>query len=132
MTRASATSTTSARCPHPASRRAIRSAPLAYQTDGDRLILIAANIGATRSPDWYHNLVAHPRVTVEIGTETLPATATIVEGEAREHFLARARASWAEAIEVWPELADLPAEEERRIPVIALALMRAEPGSSAG
>ncbi|MBA2447345.1 MAG: nitroreductase family deazaflavin-dependent oxidoreductase [Chloroflexi bacterium] len=87
--------------------------PLAYQTDDDRLIVIAANVGATRWPDWYHNLVAHPRVTVEMGNEAVSAVATIVEGEARERFLARARASLAEAMEVWPELADMPAEMER-------------------
>lgn len=97
--------------------------PLAYQTDADRLIVIAANVGATRWPDWYHNLVAHPRLTVEMGNETVSAVATIVEGEARERFLARARASLAEAMEVWPELADMPAEMERQIPVIALTLM---------
>jgi hypothetical protein len=66
--------------------------------------------------------VAQPRVTVEIGTETVPAVATVFEGEAREPFMARARAFLAEAPEVWPELADMPAKDERQIPVIALTL----------
>ena len=69
--------------------------PLGYQTDGDRLIVIAANIGATKNPDWYYHLVAHPQVTVEIGQETFSAIATIVVGEERERFLARGREAWA-------------------------------------
>lgn len=99
--------------------------PLGYQTDRDRLIVIAANIGATKNPDWYYNLVAHPQVTVEIGQETFSAIATIVEGEERERFLARGREAWAQARERWPELEldDVPAETTRRIPVIALQRM---------
>lgn len=102
--------------------------PLAYQRDGDRLIVIGANVGATKNPDWYHNLVAHPQVTGEIGEETLSAVAISVEGAEREQFLATARASWAEAREHWPELPEMPAETERRIPVIALTVMRADRG----
>jgi deazaflavin-dependent oxidoreductase (nitroreductase family) len=87
--------------------------------------VIAANIGATKNPDWYYNLVAHPQVTVEIGQETFSAIATIVEGEERERFLARGREAWAQARECWPELEldDVPAETTRRIPVIALQRM---------
>ena len=96
--------------------------PLGYQTDGDRLIVIAANISATKHPDWYYNLVAHPQVTVEIGQETFSAIATIVEGEERERYLTRGREAWAQVRSRWPELelADVPAETTRRIPVIAL------------
>jgi deazaflavin-dependent oxidoreductase (nitroreductase family) len=96
--------------------------PLSYQTEGSRMIVIAANIGATKQPDWYYNLLAHPQVTVEIGQETFPATTTIVEGEERERILARGRAAWAEAKKRNPELelADMPEETTRRVPVIAL------------
>lgn len=94
--------------------------PLGYQTDGDRLIVIAANIGAKKNPDWYYNLVAHPQVTVEIGQEIFSALATIVEGEERERFLARGREAWAQVRKGWVELEDVPAETTRRVPVIAL------------
>jgi deazaflavin-dependent oxidoreductase (nitroreductase family) len=96
--------------------------PLGYQVEGTRLIVIAANIGATKHPDWYYNLVAHPQVTVEIGQETFSAIATIMEGEERESFLARGREAWAQERSRWPELEldDVPAETTRRIPVIAL------------
>lgn len=96
--------------------------PLGYQAESTRLIVIAANIGAMRNPDWYYNLLAHPQVTVEIGQETFSALATIVEGEERERYLARGREAWAKMRLRWPELelADVPAETTRRIPVIAL------------
>ena len=94
--------------------------PLGYQAAGDRLIVIAANIGATKNPDWYYNIVAHPQVTVEIGQETFSALATIVGGEERERFLARGREAWAQERSRWPELDEVPAETTRRIPVIAL------------
>src|SRR5260221_1739977 len=63
--------------------------PLGYQAEGTRLIVIAANISATKNPDWYYNLVAHPQVTVEMEQETFSAIATIVEGEERERILDR-------------------------------------------
>jgi deazaflavin-dependent oxidoreductase (nitroreductase family) len=41
-----------------------RVAPLVYFTDEDRVILIASNYGDTRHPAWYHNVLAHPSVTL--------------------------------------------------------------------
>ncbi len=46
--------------------------PLSYSRDGQRFVIIAANGGAAAHPGWYHNLIAHPEVTVEAGTETFP------------------------------------------------------------
>jgi deazaflavin-dependent oxidoreductase (nitroreductase family) len=34
--------------------------PLAYTTDGERLVIIASKGGTPTNPDWYHNIVAHP------------------------------------------------------------------------
>src|SRR3712207_2971898 len=41
-----------------------RATPLLYVPDGDRLIVIASYGGRDRHPAWYHNLRAHPEVTV--------------------------------------------------------------------
>jgi deazaflavin-dependent oxidoreductase (nitroreductase family) len=57
-----------------------------YVPDGDRLLVIASNAGAPRHPDWYHNLVANPRVTVEANGETYPATAVITHGAERDRL----------------------------------------------
>ena len=53
--------------------------PLNYSTDGDRLVVIASKGGSATHPSWYHNLVAHPEVTIEVGTETLQARAVPAE-----------------------------------------------------
>jgi deazaflavin-dependent oxidoreductase (nitroreductase family) len=95
-------------------------APLAFRTDGDRMLVVAANVGAERNPDWYYNLVAHPEVTVEVGAETMLAEATIVEGDLRDRVLAEGQKAWSEAVERYPELPPMPEEEARHYPVIAL------------
>src|SRR5437764_13135299 len=57
--------------------------PLVYLPDGERLLIFASKGGAPSSPDWYHNLVANPTVTVEVGSDTYEATAREVTGEER-------------------------------------------------
>ena len=47
-----------------------RTTPVMYLADGDRLLVFATKAGAPTNPAWYHNLLAHPEVTVEVGTET--------------------------------------------------------------
>lgn len=60
--------------------------PLVYTTDGDDVVIIASKGGAPSHPNWYHNLVANPTVTVEIGTESWEATAQLAEGEERQRL----------------------------------------------
>src|SRR5512139_2895293 len=51
--------------------------PVAYVADGDRLVIIASKGGAPTNPNWYHNLLAHPLVTVEVGTEQFQVQADV-------------------------------------------------------
>ena len=62
--------------------------PLVYSKNGDDAIIIASKGGAPNHPNWYHNLVANPDVTVEIGTEKFAATAVLTEGEERAQLYA--------------------------------------------
>jgi deazaflavin-dependent oxidoreductase (nitroreductase family) len=57
--------------------------PLVCSTNGDDPIIIASKAGAPKNPNWYHNLVANPTCTVEIGTEKWEATAVLTEGDER-------------------------------------------------
>jgi deazaflavin-dependent oxidoreductase (nitroreductase family) len=59
-----------------------RLSPLAYVTDGspDRLVIFASHLGAKHHPAWYHNLLANPEVTVEVGTRTFTARASTATG----------------------------------------------------
>src|SRR5262245_49363786 len=52
-----------------------RVTPMGYRLDGERIVVIAADAGADKHPDWYYNLLAHPHVTVEVGAERFPAHA---------------------------------------------------------
>ena len=87
--------------------------PLAYHQEGDRYFVIASNGGAPTNPDWYHNLRIHPRTTVEIGTQTFEAIATVLDSDERHRVFA-AIAARAPAASEFQSLA------RRTIPVIAL------------
>lgn len=90
-----------------------RTTPMMYIPDGNRIIVIASNAGAPAHPDWYHNLVAHPEVTVEVGTETYDATAHVTTGDERQRI-------WDMVVARYPFFTDHQAQISREIPVIAL------------
>jgi len=90
-----------------------RTLPVGYMPDGDRLIIFATKGGLSTNPDWYHNLVAHPEASVEVGTETFDVTAVIITGEERDQLYAR-------QVERAPVFAEYQAKTTRTIPVIAL------------
>jgi deazaflavin-dependent oxidoreductase (nitroreductase family) len=90
-----------------------RTNPVMYLRDGDRLLVFASKGGAPTNPDWYHNLVAHPEVTVEVGTENYEATATPLTGEERDRL-------FAEQAGLYPQFGEYQARTTRKIPVIAL------------
>ena len=54
--------------------------PLAYQSDDGRYVVFASKGGALKNPNWYHNLKAHPNVTIEVGTSTIDAVASEATG----------------------------------------------------
>ncbi|HEY7122706.1 MAG TPA: nitroreductase/quinone reductase family protein [Ktedonobacterales bacterium] len=90
-----------------------RTTPMMYIPDGQRLLVIASNAGAPKHPDWYYNLVAHPDVGVEVGSELYDATAVVTEGAEREQI-------WARVTELHPFFTEHQAKVSRQIPVIAL------------
>lgn len=92
----------------------LRTTPLSYLADDGRYVVFAANGGAPAHPDWYHNLVAGPDVSVEVGTEVFDATAVVVTGEEREALFEQYAA-------VNPQLALYRASTSRQIPVVALS-----------
>ena len=51
--------------------------PMMYYRDGDRYVVIASKGGADTHPDWYYNLLAHPELSVEVGTDQFPVIATV-------------------------------------------------------
>lgn len=94
-----------------------RTNPVGYLRDGGRILVFASNAGAPAHPAWYHNLLAEPRVTVEVGDgtsiETYAATAQILRGEERRRL-------YAQQARIAPAFAEYAKGTAREIPVIAL------------
>ncbi len=90
-----------------------RISPLAYLADGDHMIIIASKGGAPTNPDWYHNVLANPVVTLEVGTEQFQAKATVAEGAERERLFDK-------VVAVMPGFGEYQRNTSRQIPVIVL------------
>ena len=65
--------------------------PLVYQQVGDSYAIFASAAGAPNDPQWFRNLVAHPDVTVEVGTGTINARARVATPQERDPIYARQR-----------------------------------------
>ena len=87
--------------------------PLVYQAVGDDIAVFASMGGAPTNPAWFHNVVAHPEVTVELGPDTVTMRARVAEGDERERI-------WARQKQVMPGFADYEANTTRVIPVVVL------------
>ena len=92
-----------------------RVTPLVYTKEDDRIFIFATKGGSHTHPDWYHNLKANPGVTVEIGTQSVTATAKEIVGAERDEIYGRAAAAI-------PQFADYQAGTDRVIPVIELLI----------
>ncbi len=87
--------------------------PVMYRPDGDRIVVFASKAGADTNPDWYHNLLANPRVSAEIGASTHSLVARVADGEERERL-------WDAHKRAWPGFADYEVKTSRQIPVVIL------------
>jgi deazaflavin-dependent oxidoreductase (nitroreductase family) len=87
--------------------------PMMYlDLDGHRYVF-ASKAGADTNPDWYWNLVAHPDVTVEVGTETYEVSAGPVTGDDRDRV-------YSEQARRYPGFAEYEQKTSRVIPVVEL------------
>ena len=91
--------------------------PVAYVKDGDRFVIIASKGGAPTNPDWYYNLIAHPDVTVEVGTEQLQVHATVAAEPDRTRL-------YKQMVAMMPGFAEYEQKTTRKIPVIILTRVK--------
>jgi deazaflavin-dependent oxidoreductase (nitroreductase family) len=87
--------------------------PLVCRKDGEDYVIFASKAGAPTNPDWYHNLKAHPEVTIEAGNDTLLVIASEAQGERRERL-------YAKQVHDMPTFAEYQEKAGRIIPVIVL------------
>ncbi len=91
--------------------------PVAYVKDGNRFVIIASKGGAPSNPDWYYNLLAHPLVTVEVGTEQFRARAAVTSEPKRTRL-------YDKMVEMMPSFAEYRQKTTRAIPVITLTPLK--------
>jgi len=91
-----------------------RTNPVVFSRDGDHLVVVASKGGGPTNPGWFHNLKANPVVTVELGGETFPASATVASPESE-----RRRLYDRHAVKN-PGFREYEKKTTRRIPVIKL------------
>ena len=91
-----------------------RVCPLACSPQGDgRLAIVASNGGSPTHPDWYHNLKANPRITVEVGSKTFTVLAEELDDTARAEL-------WPKLVAQYPDVGKHQTRTTRQIPVFML------------
>jgi deazaflavin-dependent oxidoreductase (nitroreductase family) len=90
-----------------------RTTPLMYLPDGDDIVIFASKAGAPDNPDWYHNLVANPDATAELGSETVSVRARVAQGDERDELWGRQKAAY-------PQFQEYENSTDRVIPVVVL------------
>ena len=91
--------------------------PVACSADGEHLLIVASKAGAPTHPDWYHNLIAHPLVTVEVGTEQFQAQAVAAPEPERTRLFNK-------MVERNPGFGEYQQKTTRVIPVIVLTRVK--------
>ena len=87
--------------------------PLGYRREGDTLYIFGTKGGSPHHPDWYYNLKANPRASVEVGTETYEVQARVTDAFERDEVYARQAADN-------PAFGEYEKQTARTIPVVAL------------
>ncbi len=98
--------------------------PLFYQPVDNGWAIFGTHGGSPHHPVWYHNLMANPQATVEVGTETgtetVPVVARLAEGAERERL-------WAKEVALVPKFAEFETIAGRQIPVVVLERVHGHP-----
>ena len=87
--------------------------PLMAVPYDDSYLAVASKGGAPKHPQWYHNLMAHPDITVEVGIEKFPARARRLRGEERAK-------AFVKAAQVFSPYREFQQKTAREIPVFLL------------
>jgi deazaflavin-dependent oxidoreductase (nitroreductase family) len=90
-----------------------RETPIIYLEDGPNLVVVASMGGQEKNPSWFHNLIAHPDVEVQIGGERRPV-------HARRATQAEAAALWPRLNLMWPAWETYKTRTDREFPVFFL------------
>ncbi|WP_374157125.1 nitroreductase family deazaflavin-dependent oxidoreductase [Mycobacterium sp. G7A2] len=90
-----------------------RVSPLAYLTVDGKMIIIGSYAGAPKDPAWVHNLRAHPRARIEVGTDAYDVAVRELPAGERD-------ATYPKVTEMAPAFAEYQAKTTRVIPLFEL------------
>ncbi|HEY4778441.1 MAG TPA: nitroreductase family deazaflavin-dependent oxidoreductase [Solirubrobacterales bacterium] len=91
-----------------------RTTPLLYVRDGEDIVVIASKGGFPKHPAWYHNLLANPDTTIQVGSHVLPVRSRVAKPAERERL-------WALAVKAYPGYRDYAVRSKgREIPLVVL------------
>ena len=90
-----------------------RYVPLMRVEKDGHYAMIASKGGDPEHPAWYHNVKAHPSVTVQDGDKVVTGTAREIDGAEREQW-------WKLAVEAYPPYAEYQTKTTRLIPVFVV------------
>jgi deazaflavin-dependent oxidoreductase (nitroreductase family) len=90
-----------------------RTTPLVFARDGQNTILIASKGGYPKNPAWFHNLVANPDTTIQIGSKRMPVRARVAKPGEYDRL-------WKRAVAVYGGYEDYRRRTERQIPLVVL------------
>jgi deazaflavin-dependent oxidoreductase (nitroreductase family) len=91
----------------------LRTAPLAYLRDGDDYVIVASKGGYPRNPAWFHNLVANPDTTIQVGTKRLAVHARVADPDERARL-------WPEIVNLYDGYRGYQERTDREIPLVIL------------
>ena len=96
----------------------LRRTALIYGRDSDDYVIVASKGGAPSNPLWYENLVAQPKVTIQVGADVFDCVASTYEesGVAGEYR----HKDWDSLVAIWPGFAEYQTKTARRIPLVRL------------
>ena len=90
-----------------------RTSPLVYARDGENVILVASKGGYPKNPAWFHNLVANPDTTIQIGSRRQAVHARVATAGECERM-------WPLVVSVYGGYEDYQRRTEREIPLVVL------------
>ena len=91
----------------------VRTTPLVFLEDGERVVVVASQAGRPRHPMWFRNLEAEPDAVVQVGRERRPMRARTADPVERA-------ALWPRLLEVYADFESYQSWTDREIPVVVL------------
>ena len=88
-----------------------RRTPLIRVTDGERYFVVASMGGAPQNPQWFHNMVANPEVTIQDRADVHQMAARVASPEEKAKY-------WPIAVAAWPDYDKYQQSTERDIPLM--------------